>query len=297
MPVASPSLPGGHPCGPAAEEQVVEGNPAPSSTWRPGLAASAATRDHDGQVVVVVPVAVRDGPAVEDQGVVEHAAAVGVAGGVELAQKVGELLHVEAVDPPDLLQVLGPPLVVREVVVSLVDADLVEAAIVSLVGEQEGGDAGGVALEGEGQEIAHQPDVRAEVLGDCLGRRPAGAGQAVLFGPLDLALHLPHTAQVLLELAPIGAAQTDLSARAPPPGRNPGGCGAGAGAAGRSAAGSRADRRRTAARTPGGGRPRPARAGSPRPRRGCVRRRSCSRSRKSRSAATWCRTAPARAAA
>ena len=72
----------------------------------PGLdGAAALAGEEDGQIVVVVAVAVADAAAVDDHGVVEEGP-VAFADRFELAQQVSELLDVESVDLPELLVLL-----------------------------------------------------------------------------------------------------------------------------------------------------------------------------------------------
>ena len=92
-------------------------------TCRPVLIVPPPLPDQqDRQVVVVVAVAVADAAAVDDHAVVEQRA-VAFLDRLQLAEQVGELLDVEAVDLLDLRLLLRVVAVVRQVVVAFGDAD------------------------------------------------------------------------------------------------------------------------------------------------------------------------------
>ena len=92
-------------------------------TWPPGLTVPAAfAGQENGQVIVIMAVAVADATIVDDHRVVQERV-LALANGLELAQEVRELLNVEAVDLLDLLVLSGIAAVVREVMVAFGDAD------------------------------------------------------------------------------------------------------------------------------------------------------------------------------
>src|SRR5579883_3422890 len=170
--------------------------------------AAAPAGQEDGQVVVVVAVAVADPAAVNDHDMVQQGSA-GLAGRRELPQQVGDLLDVETVDGLDLLVLGLVAAVVREVVMSIRDVEERVAAVAGLVGKHEGRDPGEVSLVGQRQEIEHQPDVFPQVLGDAAGSCHPGVGPGFRggFRRGDPQLDLPDRAEILIDLAAVVPAQ------------------------------------------------------------------------------------------
>ena len=118
--------------------------------------AAAISGEDDGNVAVAVTVGVRDGAAVDNHGIVKEALAVDIFGVLEFVEEVSELLHVEAVDLGDLVEVHLLVLVVGDAVVPVGDADVFEAAVAAFVLEHHGGDAGGVGFEGEDHHVEEE---------------------------------------------------------------------------------------------------------------------------------------------
>ena len=100
---------------------------------------------------------------------------------------------------------LGIAAVVREVVVAVGDVDRGVVAVAPLVGKHERADAGDVALERQRDQVEHEPDVLAEVVGNSLRTSHAGRGQASGrgLGSADPLLDLTDGRQVLVDLAAI----------------------------------------------------------------------------------------------
>ena len=151
--------------------------------------------------------AILDGAAIHDHGVVEQAAAVGLAGLLQLLQPCGEHLHVEDVDLGDLLLLVLLALVMGQVMMPFLDADDGVRAIAAVVGQDEAGNAGAVGAEGQREDVEHQLDVVLE-----LRRNPLRAGvirqfDADLVGHRDPPLDVAHRAHVLVELLLVVSAQ------------------------------------------------------------------------------------------
>ncbi len=90
-----------------------------------GLQSAAAGAGQDeGEVVVRVAVGVGVAAAVDDHRVVQERIAVDVGHLAQLVEEPGEVPAVPEVDLGDLLDPIGPVLVVRQVVVAFGDADV-----------------------------------------------------------------------------------------------------------------------------------------------------------------------------
>ena len=172
-------------------------------------AAAAAAGEDDREVVVVVAVGVTDAAAVDDHAVVEEGA-VAFGEGFEFLEEVGKLGAVKLVDAGDFFEFFGIALVVGDAVVGVGDADIGEAAIGTVVGEEEGGDAGGVGLEGEDLEVEHQADVVLVVVGDAGGLGVIGEGLGELGGVAEAALDVADGGEVLVEFLFVGGAELAL---------------------------------------------------------------------------------------
>ena len=135
--------------------------------------STAAAGDEDGEVLVIVAVAVADAAAEEDQGVVQEGA-FAIAGVGEPLNEATEPLDVEAVDLLDLVDHVLIVLMVREVVMAFLDADFGEGAVAAIDREHECADAGGVGLEGQQQHVVHEVHVLADLVGDARGGRNVG---------------------------------------------------------------------------------------------------------------------------
>ena len=108
-------------------------------------------------------VAVADGRAVQDHGVVEQGA--GAFGNrLQLAEQIGELGQMEAIDPGDLGLLFLVAGVVRQVVVPFGDVDGSIAAVAAFVGQGKRGDAGLIGLKGQHHHVQEQTDVLLEVV-------------------------------------------------------------------------------------------------------------------------------------
>lgn len=88
--------------------------------------AATVAGEYDGQVVVIVAVAIGNTAAVNDHRVVQQGFPVHIFCGLHFLKKVGELPEVEFVDLRDLLEVVLVTLVVRDIVVAVVDADVTD---------------------------------------------------------------------------------------------------------------------------------------------------------------------------
>ncbi len=158
-----------------------------------------------------VGVAVADGGAVDDHAVVEECA-FALADGFEFFEEVGELGSVEVVDLGDEGFFLFVVAVVGEVVVAVGDADLRVGAITAVVGDDEGGDAGGVGLEGEGHEIKHEFDVLfvVVIVGDDGGLFGGGDDDVEFSVAVDAAFDVADGGEVFVDFAAIGGTEVGL---------------------------------------------------------------------------------------
>ena len=170
--------------------------------------AAAATGHEDRQVVVVVAVAVADAAAVDDHRVVKQRA-IALTDRLQLAEQVGELFDVKAVDLLDLFMLVRVAAVVREVVVAFGNADEGVALVAPLVGEHEGADPGRVALEGEHHQVAHQADVLADSpAGTPVGLRKSSASTVPDFSDRAIRASSSRTrGQVFVDLAAVVRAE------------------------------------------------------------------------------------------
>ena len=137
--------------------------------------AAGFAGEEDGEVFVVVAVAVADSGAVKNHAVVQKAA-ISFGDGFEALQDVGDLAGVELVDVADFSLFCGIVLVVGERVMAFVDADEAVAFVASFVGEHEGGDARGVGLEGKDHHVSHKADVFFVRVRSAFGFVPFGKG-------------------------------------------------------------------------------------------------------------------------
>ena len=179
-------------------------------TWRPAenVPPAAAGQD-DRQVGVGMAVAVGIAAAVDDHRIVKQRLAVDVFDRVHFFEEPGELLHVPPVDLGDLVHHLFLVAMMGQVVMALGDIDLGEGPVAPLVGQQEGGDAGGVGLEGQDHHVEHELDVLPETCAGMPARRFHGGVRDVLelFGPFQPAFDFPDAGQVFVELLLIVAAE------------------------------------------------------------------------------------------
>ena len=171
----------------------------------------AGAGEEDGEVVMGVRVAVGDGAAEDDHRVVEHGAGA-FAEALQFPEEGSELLEVKAVDLRDLGLLFGAAAVMREFVVALGDADPRVGAVAAVVLDHEGGDARGVGLEGEGEQVVHEPEVFGEVGGDAvgLGEFSLGGGGLEFRGLLDADFGFAEGGEVFVELAAVGRAEARL---------------------------------------------------------------------------------------
>src|SRR5262245_10665588 len=93
------------------------------------------------QIVMGMAVAILDATPVDDHALIEERA-VPFASILQFLEEIGELLHVEVVDPRDLLLLLVVVLVMGKVVMTIADSDEGIRAVASVVGHDEGCDAG-----------------------------------------------------------------------------------------------------------------------------------------------------------
>lgn len=150
-----------------------------------------------------------EGTAAEDGGVVEHGG-TGFGGTLEFAEEVGELGDVEGVEADELFFLFfGCP--VGEGVVAVGGADFSVDVVGGFAAGHEGGDAGGIGLEGEDGHVEHGFEETAAgafgvgvgcgggTLGFGLGFRRPG------FGAFDLFFHFADGGEVFVELLLVGA--------------------------------------------------------------------------------------------
>ena len=98
---------------------------------------------------------------------------------------------------------------VGEAVVGFGDADFRVGAGALFEADEDGGDAGGVGLEGEGHEFEHEPGVLGHVGGDAVGGGfdALGPGRCGLFGGFDALFEFADGVEIFGEFALVGAAE------------------------------------------------------------------------------------------
>lgn len=175
--------------------------------------SSEASDEEDGELGGVV---LASGPHVRDEeqaGVVEDRP-VGLGHGFELGGEVGKLAHVVT---GDSLVGVGS-VVVRGRVMGRADVEERVKQAREVSAEQEGGDPRLVGLERQGDDVAHQPHVLADVFGQAvvgarhrqrgtsLIARPSVGAVLHLAGPLDPLFDLADAGQILVELRAVGPA-------------------------------------------------------------------------------------------
>src|SRR6185295_17785687 len=174
--------------------------------------AAALAGEQDGQVVVVVAVAVGQRAAVDDHGVVEDRALL-LLDRLQLLEEAGEELDVVLVDLLDLLELVLVARVVGQRVVAFRDAEGREGPVAARVREHEGGDAGRVRLERGREDGAEHLDVLAVVGGGAGGELDVrGRVGGHLLGALDLLLDRADALEVLVELALVAEAEAGAQA-------------------------------------------------------------------------------------
>ena len=178
-----------------------------------GDAAAAAAAEHDGQVVRIVAVAVADAAAEQDHGIVEHDA-VAFLHVAQLAQQVGVLLDVPAVDELILAHLVGVLLVVRDVVVRAAHASRKEKFwLLTALPNMNVRDARGVGLEGQRDHVEHPANVLGVVFrdlpGGCAPRSSGARGfhlAALGFaGALHPLFERAHDREILVQALAVGA--------------------------------------------------------------------------------------------
>ena len=133
---------------------------------------------------------------------------------VELAREIGELLDEKLVHLQPVLAVAVREQMVDHVVnpvAGLLHArEIWEAQRAVIVVQLQRGDARGVRLKAEHEDVHHQPHVLADVLRDAVGRTrdvrlvergPPALQFATLARVLDALLHVAHGIEILVELA------------------------------------------------------------------------------------------------
>ena len=132
--------------------------------------AAAPTGQQNGQIVVVVPVAVANGAAVNNHAVVEQRS-FAFLDGFHFAQETRELLHVKMIYLRDFFLFRLVVLMVGKGVVAFRHANGRIRAIVAVVRRDEGDDTSRVALESQRHHVIHQLQVFFVLLGNTSGTR------------------------------------------------------------------------------------------------------------------------------
>ena len=163
---------------------------------------STAACQENRQIMMVVPVAVIDRAAIDDQGVIEQVP-VTIGSLAHLLQEVTELLAVVAIDLRNFLDVFLFVFVMGKLMVTVFDLDHGERAVASLVGQHETGDTGRVGSKGQDHQVVHEPNVLGRVAG-FFGRR-LGSFRQLDRGcePRDALLEFANTGEVLVEFSRI----------------------------------------------------------------------------------------------
>src|SRR5438093_11329321 len=113
-------------------------------------------------------VAVGDTAAVNNHTIVEQRSfALGER--FQFVEKISQLSGMKAVDPGDLCFLLFVPAVVGQVMMSIRHAHESVIAITPIIRNDETGDTSAIGLEGQSQQIVHEPNVLFVVLRYAIG--------------------------------------------------------------------------------------------------------------------------------
>src|SRR5262249_49796289 len=128
--------------------------------------------------------------------------------------ELGKLSGVPEVDFHELLDFLRVLKVMRQVVMSLRDANFREGTIVAIVAQHDGGDARAIGLEGQHQHVQHDLGVLRAILRDPLGSLDSWIFDRAseVLGLLESSFDLADTREVLVELVAIASAQPAIHA-------------------------------------------------------------------------------------
>ena len=111
----------------------------------------AATGEYDGEIAVRVGVRIAHAAAEKDHGVIQQRAGA-ILDALELLQEPSELLHLIALHFDEAFDGLGTLAVMGEAVVAAAQA---EGGGLEIATDLERGDARGIRLQGEGDEVIH----------------------------------------------------------------------------------------------------------------------------------------------
>ena len=133
-----------------------------------------------------------------------------------LAEEVGELLHVVPIDGGDFIHQRRVVAVMREAVVAFRHADFAVRAVASLARKHKGRNAGGVSLQRDREQVEHQPRMICKLDRNSVGlgeaRRGDGIGGNLALHHFHLTLHFADGGEIFVEFAPVGCAETTLQA-------------------------------------------------------------------------------------
>ena len=184
----------------------------PCFTYRPGdNVPPPPPASKSRQIIVRMPVAVGIAASIDDHRIMEQGFAVDVVVFAQLVEKHGELSDIPLVDISDFTNPVGTVAVMRKVVVSLDDADVVERPVAAVVREHQARDACRVGLECQYEQVVHQLDVLG-VVGRNADRRIHGrvGDFAEAFHLFDPGFELANAGQVLVELVLVARLQATV---------------------------------------------------------------------------------------
>ena len=179
-------------------------------TWRK-LASDTASKQYR-KTNIRVGVCVGETAAMDHHRVAEQAA-IAVWRGLQAVEEMGKKLRVVHVDACYLFD----PFLVAELVcqwgVRIRDTNLAVGALACLASVHEGDDAREIGLQGQNLQVEHHLGVIGKFYGNA-SRLFDDADEFFVFpfSTFDVAFEFPNGEQILIHLAPVGAAQVDRQA-------------------------------------------------------------------------------------
>lgn len=169
-------------------------------------AKAGSSGENKRQVGVSVAVSIGHASSHEGHGGVEQGFAVQVLGLGQSADEVAELFEGKGVAKRKVLHVIGVAVVVAEFVTGLGNAKLGNGKSSALVAAAEGGDAGGIGLEGQYHQVVNGPEVfpRLSLRNVSIGPLAVGLGDFRAWyvepgiSPLGANLGLAYGSEVLV---------------------------------------------------------------------------------------------------
>ena len=149
---------------------------------------------------------------VENHRVIEESAVV-FCDRAQFIEEVSELFNVESVDFCNFFYFFLQTLMMRDVMMPLIHINKRIRAVGTFVGEDEGGDASAVGLEGQRHHVEHEMQMFFVIFEIGLGGMSAfGETRHGFFGQFDSAFDFADGGEVFVELALIALADAGLEA-------------------------------------------------------------------------------------